>query len=72
MQELTTVATSMRKVPWSDFQIGKILGEGASGTISQAEWTSEQISVAVKLFKGQITSDGSPGIAHYAVTQDLD
>ncbi|MEL7067580.1 MAG: leucine-rich repeat-containing protein kinase family protein [Cyanobacteria bacterium J06581_3] len=43
----------------------KILGEGASGIIYRGNWTApDQLAVAktvaLKLFKGEITSDGSP------------
>ena len=46
-------------------QLGKILGQGASGVIYKGLWkpnaASEDIQpVAVKLFKGEITSDGLP------------
>merc|ERR1712157_495124 len=37
---------------------GEILGEGASGVIYKSIWRKN--AVAVKLFKGDITSDGSP------------
>ncbi|MEX8492463.1 protein kinase [Sphaerotilus sp.] len=41
----------------------RVLGEGASGVVHKAMWTiGEQLStaVAVKLFKGSVTSDGLP------------
>ncbi|KAI5480068.1 hypothetical protein MNV49_002033 [Pseudohyphozyma bogoriensis] len=50
-------------VSWSDLNVGNVLGEGASGIISRATWTpptSSPQDVAVKVFKGDITSDGSP------------
>lgn len=49
-------------VPWASLQIGDLLGEGASGVISQAEWQTHPttLHVAVKIFKGDLTSDGSP------------
>lgn len=50
-------------VEWSSLTIQQLLGEGASGVIKQALWrrpdNTEQ-SVAVKLYKGDVTSDGSP------------
>ncbi|MDB6048507.1 MAG: slrP [Pseudomonas sp.] len=55
--------TPIRQIPWSHLQVQQQLGEGASGVIQQALWlTSEQqaAAVAVKLYKGSITSDGSP------------
>lgn len=46
-------------VAWDDLQLGELLGEGASGKIYQAQWCDKQ-SVAVKLYKGSVTSDGLP------------
>lgn len=49
-------------VPWSALTVHQRLGEGASGVTWQAWWQPEQGEarwVAVKLFRGQITSDGS-------------
>ncbi len=47
---------------WSELQIQHRLGEGASGQIYQAINTQggRSDAVAVKLFKGQMTSDGLP------------
>lgn len=47
-------------IPWSELELGDVLGEGASGIIRKARWTSQALPVAVKLYKGTITSDGSP------------
>lgn len=44
-------------------ELGEILGEGASGVIHQALWHGENgfaQPMAVKLFRGQVTSDGLP------------
>ncbi|WP_137972709.1 leucine-rich repeat-containing protein kinase family protein [Pseudomonas sp. F(2018)] len=38
--------------------VGELLGQGASGLIHRAHWSGRE--VAVKLFKGQMTSDGLP------------
>lgn len=46
-------------IDWSQLNLGKKLGEGASGVIHQALWKQNQ-AVAVKLYKGEMTSDGSP------------
>ncbi len=46
-------------ISWDDLQLGALLGEGASGKIYQAQWQGNQ-SVAVKLYKGSVTSDGLP------------
>ena len=51
------------QIPWENLCIHRVLGEGASGVIHKATWkNSEQLSteVAVKLFKGSMTSDGLP------------
>lgn len=45
---------------WNDFTIENLLGEGASGFISKAKWKSRDKNVAVKIFKGDVTSDGLP------------
>ena len=47
-------------IPWSELQLGEVLGEGASGIIRKALWKPRGLPVAVKLYKGTITSDGSP------------
>ncbi len=49
-------------IDWDDLALGEKLGEGASGVIHAARWTVEGRSqpVAVKLFKGAVTSDGLP------------
>lgn len=46
---------------WHDLEVLQKLGEGASGVIHQANWHKAPVSaVAVKLFKGAVTSDGLP------------
>ena len=45
---------------WNDFAIQELLGEGASGFISKATWNSKNEDVAIKVFKGAVTSDGLP------------
>jgi hypothetical protein len=45
-------------IDWADLALEHKLGEGASGVIYRATLGSEH--VAVKLFKGTMTSDGSP------------
>jgi hypothetical protein len=51
-------------VAWRHLRLGPLLGEGASGWIHQASWqqtdSAEARSVALKLFKGPVTSDGLP------------
>ncbi|KAI1389286.1 serine/threonine protein kinase [Hypoxylon trugodes] len=47
---------------WEDLDIHNVLGEGASGIISKGSWNGiDQVQeVAIKLFKGDVTSDGTP------------
>ncbi len=50
-------------IDWSALRLEHKLGEGASGVISRALWQRDGQSdtpVAVKLYKGEMTSDGSP------------
>ena len=52
--------TDLESIDWNDFTIQELLGEGASGFISKANWISKQEDVAIKIFKGDVTSDGLP------------
>jgi len=54
------VTTAIESFPWEDFTIRELLGEGASGFISKANWNSKNKDVAIKVFKGAVTSDGLP------------
>lgn len=49
-------------IGWAQLRVRQALGEGASGVIYQAEYESGEPPrpVAVKLFKGAVTSDGLP------------
>ncbi|MEJ7557444.1 MAG: leucine-rich repeat-containing protein kinase family protein [Pedobacter sp.] len=49
-------------ISWDELELNHVLGQGASGIIYQAQWIREDIKkhLAVKLFKGQVTSDGLP------------
>jgi len=49
-------------VSWSSLQVEGLLGEGASGQVHQALWRRRDTTqpVALKLFKGEMTSDGLP------------
>jgi serine/threonine protein kinase len=61
--------TKLTTVQLTDLKLGQQLGQGASGVIYQGKWlehmdaqaglTSHE-NVAVKLFKGSVTSDGYP------------
>ena len=51
------------RIDWSTLRLEQQLGEGASGVIHQALWQPAHqpaVPVAVKLYKGEMTSDGSP------------
>ena len=54
--------TPLAGIAWDQVQIHHKLGEGASGVIHQAQHRMGDVSqsVAVKLFKGAVTSDGLP------------
>jgi hypothetical protein len=55
-------ATALPHIDWHTLTLLALLGEGASGVIHEAQWTGagEASTVAVKLFKGAVTSDGWP------------
>ena len=51
------------RVPWGDLEPGALLGEGTSGRVYRALWhrgDAASEAVALKLFKGTMTSDGLP------------
>jgi hypothetical protein len=52
-------------INWADITPGEILGQGASGVITKGVWRNSpshpiQETVAIKIFKGEMTSDGLP------------
>ncbi|SFU43071.1 Leucine rich repeat-containing protein [Methylobacterium sp. 174MFSha1.1] len=55
---------AVQPVAWRDLALGPLLGEGASGRVMRAAWRPggavEARPVALKLFKGAMTSDGLP------------
>ncbi|MFT6985832.1 MAG: hypothetical protein ACJAT7_001652 [Psychromonas sp.] len=55
---------SIPAIPSSSFTLQEVLGQGASGVISKATWHKKQTrfpeQIAVKVFKGSVTSDGYP------------
>jgi hypothetical protein len=55
---------SVPLVPYSSFSLQNVLGQGASGVISKAVWNKPTDDfpneIAVKVFKGELTSDGYP------------
>lgn len=50
----------LAQIPWAGLQLKQKLGEGASGVIYQAALECGSQEVAVKVFKGALTSDGLP------------
>ena len=67
--KLTMAAASVPKVSSNDYSLHNILGQGASGVIYKATWNVSKVSnlsrvsdknIAVKIFKGEVTSDGYP------------
>ena len=50
--------TPLKEIDWEDLEVQEVLGEGASGLIFKALYEGEK--VAIKVFKGEITSDGLP------------
>jgi hypothetical protein len=63
-----SVERSLPEISWMDLELGEVLGQGASGLISKGIWQSndpqtkqpQTKDVAIKVFKGEITSDGLP------------
>lgn len=55
-------AVAVDRIDWAKLTLGEKLGEGASGVIHRADWQAGEATqpVAVKLFKGALTSDGLP------------
>lgn len=57
-------ANSVPLVTSTSYTLEQVLGQGASGVISKATWNSPQTDfpddIAVKVFKGEVTSDGYP------------
>lgn len=53
-------ATAAAEIAWADLALEEKLGEGASGVIHRAVQLSSGRPVAVKIFKGAMTSDGLP------------
>ena len=55
---------SVPVVPYSSFVLQNVLGQGASGVISKAVWNTPTDDfpdeIAIKVFKGELTSDGYP------------
>jgi hypothetical protein len=52
--------SSLPSIAWPDLTHGPLLGEGASGHIHQVKASACPQPLALKLFKGEVTSDGLP------------
>lgn len=52
--------TPLAAVHWNDLQVDALLGEGASGHIYRVHSAAHPQGLALKLFKGTVTSDGLP------------
>lgn len=50
----------LTSLSWQELQLGALLGEGASGHIYRVQHTGHPQGLALKLFKGAVTSDGLP------------
>lgn len=55
-----TINNDLDLFDWNEFNLQETLGEGASGIISKANWNAKNKDVAVKIFKGEVTTDGLP------------
>lgn len=58
---------SMPCVSLDDIELKEVIGQGASGVIYRAKWLNQPLElmatpadIAVKIFKGEVTSDGYP------------
>ncbi len=63
LEKKTLTNQSLTPVNWDQLTLNQQLGEGASGEIYHANWqqnTNHKQAVAVKVFKGEMTSDGLP------------
>ncbi len=63
LEQQAEAAATAAPIDWASLQLHSLLGEGASGVIHAATWQPADAParpVAVKLFKGAITSDGLP------------
>jgi hypothetical protein len=62
--QVTSTTASVPQVASANLTLQEILGQGASGVISKAIWTTQDHrfpkEIAVKIFKGELTTDGYP------------
>ena len=50
--------SAVPRIPPNELMVEKLIGEGASGFVYKAQWNHRD--VAIKVFKGNMTSDGLP------------
>jgi len=63
----TAENAALTQVEWHHLDVQQQLGEGASGVISLGQWQQENPqTIAVKVFKGEVTSDGFPADEMFA------
>lgn len=58
-----TIESHLIEISWNELSLEHQLGQGASGIISKAIWQQNELKktpIAVKEFKGAVTSDGLP------------
>ncbi|KAI0018672.1 outer arm dynein light chain 1 [Xylariomycetidae sp. FL0641] len=62
LDEPDPTVSGLADVSLRDLDVQHVLGEGASGVISKGVWdgVDQPREVAIKLFKGDVTSDGTP------------
>ena len=58
LNKIVAPTEQILEISWQDLTLGSKLGEGASGVVMEAVWQGKK--VALKIFKGAITSDGYP------------
>ncbi|MBJ7427997.1 MAG: protein kinase [Bacteroidia bacterium] len=58
--EMAQIPNQLNEINWADLNINVQLGQGASGIIYKSTLKGLEEEVAVKIFKGEITSDGLP------------
>ncbi len=51
---------TLAEIAWEEISLHETLGEGASGVISRAKLQQDDTLAAIKIFKGEVTSDGYP------------
>ncbi|MPY21275.1 leucine-rich repeat-containing protein kinase family protein [Shewanella sp. YLB-07] len=67
MDKISLAVPEMLTVKMTDIDLAEQLGEGASGVIYKGKWNRQPVRllgtpelIAIKLFKGEVTSDGYP------------